>query len=401
MICRGSTSAGMRVDCRLSDDLMADYAVNELMQPVHEAVQGTLAVTSLRPDLQEIVDAGPVRRSGRIYLSHYARGRQRAAAAIYQFTAERWVKDVQAESSWPACDPAWRPHVLPGVEPRPVRTIKCLRFGLLPARIRASGLIKRRLRRFSLPKDQRAEPADELHRSGDGSRPCRIAMRGCLGEPLLPGDVLGGAQGSQGRLVRPAPSRPSGDDEDPPAVLQQSGDFPSFADQRGGRILAEFGPQARLRSEDTVVHRQLTPPPVLCLLAGPQGQSCLAQEVAMLVELRRPARRGGRELPGGEDEAGPRPQDAGDLRSNPSLVWKEPERIDAHGPIETGRGQACGRGVTDQEAGSLPEPELQRPAPGARPAQSPPRRSRSRPARHPSSGQPTGLGRRGRRPGRP
>ena len=84
----------------------------------------------------------------------------------------------------------------------------------------------------------------------------------------------------------------------------------------------------------------------------------------MLVELRRPARRGGRELPGGEDEAGPRPQDAGDLRSNPSLVWKEPERIDAHGPIETGRGQACGRGVTDQEAGSLPEPELQRPAPG-------------------------------------
>jgi hypothetical protein len=74
MICHGSTSAGMRVDCRLSDDLMADYAVNELMRPVHEAVQGTLAVTSLRPDLQEIVDAGPVRRSGRIYLSHYARG---------------------------------------------------------------------------------------------------------------------------------------------------------------------------------------------------------------------------------------------------------------------------------------------------------------------------------------
>ena len=91
MICRGSTSAGMRVDCLLSDDLMADYAVNELMRPVHEAVLGALAVTSLRPDLQEIVDAGPVRRSGRIYLSHYARGRQRAAAAMDQFAAERWV----------------------------------------------------------------------------------------------------------------------------------------------------------------------------------------------------------------------------------------------------------------------------------------------------------------------
>ena len=44
--------------CQLADHLMVDYAFNELMRPVYDVEQGTLATASLRPDLQEVRDAG-------------------------------------------------------------------------------------------------------------------------------------------------------------------------------------------------------------------------------------------------------------------------------------------------------------------------------------------------------
>src|SRR6516162_8136966 len=97
-----------------------------------------------------------------------------------------------------------------------------------------------------------------MRKTGLGGLPLTSSKRG-LGADSRP---MGGRQ------VRPARSRPSGDDQNPPTVLQQGWDFLSFADQRSGSILAEFGPQARLRGEDTFVHRQLTPLPVLRLLAG-------------------------------------------------------------------------------------------------------------------------------------
>lgn len=113
---RSHPDAGRAVNgaraCELADHLMVDYTFNELMRPVYDAARGTLAAASLRPDLQEIQDAGLISHSGRVYLRYYARKRQRAAAAMDHFTAERWVNDVHIESSLPASDPAWRVDVL-------------------------------------------------------------------------------------------------------------------------------------------------------------------------------------------------------------------------------------------------------------------------------------------------
>ena len=89
-----------------------DYAFNELMRPVYDVAQGTLATASLRPDLQEVRDAGLISQCGRVYLRYGARKRQQAAAAMDQFTAERWVNDVHIESSLSASDASWRVDVL-------------------------------------------------------------------------------------------------------------------------------------------------------------------------------------------------------------------------------------------------------------------------------------------------
>jgi len=89
-----------------------DYAPNELMRPVYDAVQDTLAASSLRLDLQEIRNAGLTRVSGRIYLRYYAGKRQATAVGMDQWTAERWVNDIHIESFWPSSDPAWSTDVL-------------------------------------------------------------------------------------------------------------------------------------------------------------------------------------------------------------------------------------------------------------------------------------------------
>lgn len=110
---RAEQRAGeQRAACHLVDHVTVDYALNELMQPVYDATRRTLAAAFLQPDLHKIQDAGLIRHSGRIYLRYYARKRQQTAAAMDQFTAERWVNDVHVESSRPASDPAWRLDVL-------------------------------------------------------------------------------------------------------------------------------------------------------------------------------------------------------------------------------------------------------------------------------------------------
>ena len=62
----------MRVNGCSVDHLTVDYALNELMRPIYDAVHETMAAASLRPDLQEIQKAGLIRVSGRIYLRYYA-----------------------------------------------------------------------------------------------------------------------------------------------------------------------------------------------------------------------------------------------------------------------------------------------------------------------------------------
>lgn len=110
---RAEQRAGeQRAACHLVDHVTVDYALNELMRPVYDATRRTLAAAFLQPDLHKIQDAGLIRHSGRIYLRYYARKRQQTAAAMDQFTAERWVNDVHVESSRPASDPAWRLDVL-------------------------------------------------------------------------------------------------------------------------------------------------------------------------------------------------------------------------------------------------------------------------------------------------
>jgi hypothetical protein len=98
--------------CQLADHLMVDYAFNELMRPVYDVARGTLATASLRPDLQEVRDAGLISHSGRVYLRYYVRKRQQAASAMDRFTAERWVNDVHIESSLSVSDASWRVDVL-------------------------------------------------------------------------------------------------------------------------------------------------------------------------------------------------------------------------------------------------------------------------------------------------
>jgi len=91
---------------------MVDYALNELMRPIYDAVQEALASPSLWPDLREIESAGLTRTAGRIYLRHYARKRGNQADGMDQWAAERWVNDIHIESSRPPSDPAWRADVL-------------------------------------------------------------------------------------------------------------------------------------------------------------------------------------------------------------------------------------------------------------------------------------------------
>ncbi len=50
---------------------------NELMRPIYDTVQETLAVWSLRLDLQKVSSAGFTRTCGRIYLRYYAGKRDR------------------------------------------------------------------------------------------------------------------------------------------------------------------------------------------------------------------------------------------------------------------------------------------------------------------------------------
>jgi hypothetical protein len=97
---------------RLADHLMVDCSFIELMRPVYDVARGTLAAACLRPDVQEVRDAGLISHCGRVYLRYYARKRQRAAAAMVQFTAERWVSDVRIGSSLSASDASWRVDVL-------------------------------------------------------------------------------------------------------------------------------------------------------------------------------------------------------------------------------------------------------------------------------------------------
>jgi hypothetical protein len=91
---------------------MVDYALNELMQPIYHAVRGSWPAVRLRPDLQRVADAGVACNGERIYLQSHAPARQGQAAAMDQFTAERWVNDVPLASVLPWSDPAWRPDVL-------------------------------------------------------------------------------------------------------------------------------------------------------------------------------------------------------------------------------------------------------------------------------------------------
>jgi hypothetical protein len=91
---------------------MVDYALNELMQPIYHAVRGSWPAVRLRPDLQRVADAGVACNGERIYLQSHAPARQGQAAAMDQFTADRWVNDVLLASVLPWSDPAWRPDVL-------------------------------------------------------------------------------------------------------------------------------------------------------------------------------------------------------------------------------------------------------------------------------------------------
>ncbi len=66
----------------------------------------------LPADLEEVRHAGVVALADRIYLAAYVGLRLPPAQLTDAWSSERWVNDVQLESTLPPSNPAWRPHLV-------------------------------------------------------------------------------------------------------------------------------------------------------------------------------------------------------------------------------------------------------------------------------------------------